>query len=400
MKFLRGVLLMIALVGAGCTSSTTAAGPSPTVTPTPTSLVTSPSPPPSPSAEGSPGPSSGDPGFIPALAAIQMLTPRLGWAVGSHHIFTTNDGSHWTTQYTSTNEYAGVDFISATTGWVVGLHELLGTTDGGRTWHELGEPGQPVRSVHFVSASHGWGIAGGADVEPFHGRLVPGSAGTLVVSMDGGHSWSNLGSPADPQTVCFSDSANGWLATAAGTIYRSHDEGQSWTQSLQMPGREPGLPSRASIECAAPSALWVEWAAGGAAAGSSPYIDYATVDGVTWKPALVETMTAGSFMPNVPPGPGSYPGSFSVVDPTDAVFVGDSAAAGTAACIVLSNGGSTVLRTGRIDDVQETFDAAFTSTSTGWVLVRQGSGDFVIEATTDGGYHWSPQLSVTVQSPG
>ena len=101
-----------------------------------------------------------------------------------------------------------------------------------------------------------------------------------------------------------------------------------------------------------------------------------------------------------PPGPGSYPGSFSVVDPTDAVFVGDSAAAGTAACMVLSNGGSTVRRTGRIDDVQETFDAAFTSTSTGWVLVRQGSGDFVIEATTDGGYHWSPQLSVTVQSPG
>src|SRR2546430_15482416 len=57
-----------------------------------------------------------------------------------------SDGIHWTTQFASTEDFVGVDFISSTTGWVVGGQTLLGTTDGGRTWHQLGEAAELIRS--------------------------------------------------------------------------------------------------------------------------------------------------------------------------------------------------------------------------------------------------------------
>ncbi len=333
---------------------------------------------------------------MPALASIQMVTPRIGWAAGSRNIYATSDGTHWTTQYRSTNDYAGVDFISTTVGWVVGLHELLGTVDGGRTWHQMGEADKPIRSVHFISPSRGWGISGGLDVQPFHGRLVPTTGGTLVTSNDGGHSWSNMTGPPDAQTVCFSDASHGWVGTIDGSIYSSHDAGQSWSRSVLMPGQEPGLAGRALIECATPSALWAMYAPGGAAAGSSPYVVYATQNGADWRPVmsgLVHTT------PPTPQGSGSYPGSFSVVGPNDAVFIGDTAAADRAEVVVATSGGTSLSRSTGVEAL-ETFDAAFLTTSIGWALVRNASSNYVIEATTDGGAHWSAQLSVTEQSPG
>jgi len=399
---LLGVIAGMAVVSTACTA-TTATRPtaSPTLTATP-DLSPTPTPTASttPSFQPTPTPDGTDPAFIPALAAIQMLTPRLGWAVGSGAIFTTNDGAHWTKQYSSTNEYVGLDFISTTTGWVVGLHDLLGTTDGGHTWHELGEAAKPIRSVHFVSGAQGWGIAGGAGAQLVHGVLMPASAGTLVMSTDGGHSWTNLNSPADPESACFSDASHGWLATAAATIYASHDAGQTWIRALPMYGHDQGLPSWARIECAGPGALWVLLATGNGAAGHSPYIAYATVDGLSWRTVMAEPGTIGTLMPGVPAGPDTHPGSMSVIDPNDAVFVGDGPATNVAACMIAGHGGATLKRTGAIADAPETFDAAFLSTSAGWVLARHTTGDFVIEATADGGYHWTQQLSVTVPSPG
>src|SRR5439155_17444775 len=147
--------------------------PSPTppislITPTP-----SPSPSPTTSASPSPTPAGVAPTSAPALASIQMVGPRLGWAVGSLAIFSTTDGIHWTRQFASTEDFVCVDFISSTTGWVVGGQTLLGTTDGGRTWHQLGEAAALIRSVHFVNAMQGWGIAGGNAPLIMHGVLIP-----------------------------------------------------------------------------------------------------------------------------------------------------------------------------------------------------------------------------------
>ncbi|MDQ6884402.1 MAG: hypothetical protein M3077_09250, partial [Candidatus Dormibacteraeota bacterium] len=365
----------VVMVLAACGSGTVATRPAPSITSTASAVPTaspdtavsaSPTATPSESPSPTPSGSSGDPSFMPALASIQMVTPRIGWAAGSRSIYATSDGTHWASQYRSTNDYAGVDFISTTVGWVVGLHELLGTVDGGRSWHSMGEAEKPIRSVHFISPSRGWGISGGLDVQPFHGRLVPTTGGTLVTSIDGGHSWSNMTSPQDAQTVCFSDASHGWIGTTDGTIFSSHDGGQSWSRSVTMPGQQPGLQGRALIECAAPSALWAMYAPGGAAAGSSPYVVYATQNGTDWRPVMSGLVQTA---PPTPPGSGSYPGSFSVVDPNDAIFIGDTAAPNRAELVVATNGGRSLRRSAGVE-AYETFDAAFLTTSMGWVLVR------------------------------
>jgi hypothetical protein len=390
----------IAIVVGGCTA-TSAAKPTPTAT-----LGGSPSPDASPSPIASAGatpapttPSAVDPGFVPTLAAIQMVGPRLGWAVGSHAIFATTDGSHWTKQYTSTEEFVGLDFVGATTGWAVATRTLLGTTDGGRSWHALGEPRTPIRSIHFASATQGWGIAGGSDPQQIHGWLVPRDGATLVVTHDGGSTWASLDGPPNPQTVCFTGLGQGWVATAEGVyVYRYIEQGQSWSKVLQRPDLQPTLPQATLIQCAAPNALWVLFVGGDSAMSHSPYIAYATVDGSSWRAVMKEATTEP--LSGVPAGPDTYPPSFSVVDPQNAVFIGDGPATNVAQCVIASNGGAILRRTGRIDNAPETFAAAFVSVTAGWVLTRNAGGDYVIDATTDGGYHWSQQLAVSPTSAG
>jgi len=400
---LLGAASAAAVVLGGCAATAGAsATPSPSRSASP-SASASPSSTPSPSASASPTPTPFgiDPGFVPALAAIQMVGPRLGWAVGSHAIFATIDGAHWTRQYASTEEFVGVDFISATTGWAVATRSLLGTTDGGRSWRQLGEPHSPLRSVHFASATQGWGIAGGSEPQAIHGWLIPGDGATVVVTHDGGLNWAALDGPPNPQTVCFNQAAQGWVGTTEGVyVYRNIEQGQSWSKVLQRPDPQPGLPQATLIQCAAPQALWVLFLGGSSATSHSPYIAYATVDGSSWKPVMKEAMSEGQILPSVPAGPDTYPPSFSVVDTSDAVFIGDGPATNVAQCVIASNGGATLRRTGHIDNAPETFAAAFVSVTVGWVLTRNAGGDYVIDATVDGGYHWSQQLAVPPTSAG
>jgi photosystem II stability/assembly factor-like uncharacterized protein len=395
------VLVVVAAVGLGYGAIQLRNAKNPTPTP-PISLTATASQSASPTASASPSASASatataapvptpraQPGVVPGLAAIQMVGSHLGWAVGSHGVYATTDGVHWTKQYSSSEEFIGVDFISTTTGWAVGVGSLLGTTDGGRTWHQLGEPQEPLRLIHFSSVTQGWGVAGGGD--PI-GTTSPGTGAVLVATADGGLTWKAMTSPSNPQAVCFTDSVHGWLA-ASNVIYRSQDGGRTWNQSLTMypPVIQPGW---ARIECAAPSALWVDWAPGGAATGHAPYVVYATVDGSHWRTVMAEPFTVGNSLPGVPAGPGSYPGSFSVVDPADAVFVGDTPPADSQSTMIASNGGGTLKSTGGIPLTFGTFGSAFISTSTGWVLAQNENQQIVIEMTSDGGYHWSQQLAV------
>ena len=367
------------------TSTTPSASPSATATPTVT---------PTPTATPTASPSGAVPAYVDGLASIQMVGPRMGWAAGSQGIYVTADRTHWSKQYSSADSYTGIDFISTSTGWAVGSQSLIGTTDGGRTWHQLGEARQLIRSVHFVSSSRGWGIAGGTDPSAMRGIFIPSSGAGLVATSDGGRTWTNLASPADPQSVCFSDASHGWLSTEPGGVYRSTDGGRSWGRALQMAGGQPQLPAASRVECAAPSAAWVQFSPGGAAAGHIPYIVYATVNGQSWRAVMEEQMTMQQAAPGVPYGPGSYPGAFSVVDPNDAVFVGDTPPANAATVMIATNGGATLKTTGSIPGPSQTFDAAFISTSVGWVLEANTNNQVVLMATSDGGYHWTQQLAV------
>jgi hypothetical protein len=231
--------------------------------------------------------------------------------------------------------------------------------------------------------------------------LVPHDGATLVATHDGGLTWAVVDAPPNPQTVCFSNTAQGWIGNSEGVyIYRNVANGDWWSKVLQRPDQQPNLFQATLVQCAAPNALWALFVGGQSGMSHSPYIAYATVDGSTWKAVIAESMSEGQILPGVPAGPDTYPPSFSVVDPQDAIFVGDGPATNVAQCVVASNGGATLRRTGHIDNAPETFGAAFVSVTTGWVLTRNAGGDYVIDATADGGYHWSQQLAVPPTSAG
>jgi hypothetical protein len=101
-------------------------------------------------------------GRVEGLEAVQAIGTQIAVAVGKGTILTTHDGGRtWVRVWRGPQDLHAVDFVSASTGWAVGDGLLLGTVDGGQHWRRLGQPSmRPLGSVHFSSASEGWGVAG------------------------------------------------------------------------------------------------------------------------------------------------------------------------------------------------------------------------------------------------
>jgi photosystem II stability/assembly factor-like uncharacterized protein len=259
-RIVAAVLLAAAVAATGCTAHSTghlAAAP-PTVTATPT--------PNQPAAPTTTLPL----GHIERLDAVQAIGEGTAVAVGKGVILaTSNGGPRWVRVWRGPQELRDLDFISARTGWAVGDGVLLGTVDGGQHWRRLGQPqGGPLRQVHFVSPTQGWGVAGGADRADQ--RPVP--ATRLVQTNDGGRTWTALAAPAPPQSVCFTAPDDGWLASDR-TVWRSVDGGRSWGSrpSFTLPVATNEHPFFAALQCARPDAAWVRFDSNDHYAGHSPY---------------------------------------------------------------------------------------------------------------------------------
>jgi photosystem II stability/assembly factor-like uncharacterized protein len=339
-----------------------------------------------------PGPTKLPLGRVGALEAVQAVGTQIAFAAGKGAILTTSDGGRtWVRVWRGPQDLRYLDFVSASTGWVVGDGILLGTVDGGQHWHQLGQPRvRPLRSVHFSSPSEGWGIAGGSD-RPVEGSIP---ATTLVHTRDGGRTWSALAAPAPPQSVCFTSPNDGWLASGI-RVWRSTDGGRSWaSQANFVPRlRQYTYAPSAWLQCAATGAAWVRFDSNEGAAGSSPYALYATGDGgAHWRGVLAWHGEQG-----VPPGPGTYPGPFSVIDPQRAFLLSPTPAADSTGAVLISRGGSLLRRLPgiprtRLSTVSEPMSVSFASATRGWVVGTDPAGRGVILATLDGGQSWRSQL--------
>ncbi len=337
------------------------------------------------------------------LTGVQFVSASRGWVVGARQILATTDGGHsWAVQQTGNLGLASADFIGNDTGWAVGADTLLTTSDGGQRWTALPEPCPVIRSVHFASATVGFAIAGGAPLEP--GSLAPTSGGQLLASTDGGRSWTRLPAPANPQSVCFANSQDGWLG-AGGALYRSTDGGAAWTQVGAGPGRsDAGYPFTMIVQCAGASSAWATDIGTGVASSQQPHLGYHA------GPAGVSAIFAEQYFPH--PGiavtarsPGPYAGAMSAISPTTAVYVDNCPACGygTAPWDLATAAGATLAAAGNVGYLTEATAASFLGPSTGWVV-----GEFTnysnpskprsyqrVVYTDDGGRNWQVQYSAS-----
>ncbi len=352
----------------------------------------------------------GVPVQIPSLAAVQFVGPQQGWAAGAGRIIATSDGgATWTRQYSGPDNLIQVDFTEARHGWAVGTSGLLRTSDGGATWTQLAEPCEGrIRSVHFISAARGYAVAGGSQVRIDGGVPAPVNGGILVTTGDGGATWQPVaGAPGRAQTACFADPLDGYLGTP-GEVWRTTDGGRHWSSSLREPSPAPGAgsqePDTTVVECAGPSAAWVQFLGLGAAMSHAPYLAYATQDGQHWRAVFEESYIESAERPQVhaPEGPGSYPGPFSAISPDQAAFVGyiPPMGFGAAPLDLASAGGATLTSEGTIGGLTKPYATAFLTPAMGWVVGTDqtepgNAGDSVIVATTDGGRTWTTQYRVS-----
>ena len=192
---------------------------------------------------------------------------------------------------------------------------------------------------------------------------------------------------------------DGWLASGT-RVWRSTDGGRSWgvrpSFTLPLPGWNYS-PST-GLQCAAPGAAWALIDSGEGAAGSHPYVLYATADGgAHWRGVL------GRYGgPGVPAGPGTYPGPLSLIDPGRAFLLSPTPAAEGTGAVLISQDGR---RLQRLPDIPHTtlFDplsVSFASASRGWLVGTDVAGrETVLLATTDGGRSWHTQLRMTSPQP-
>lgn len=333
------------------------------------------------------GPAQGRPAGY--LSGLQFVSASLGWAVGQRVILATTDGGRrWTRQDSGALNLTSVDFVSDQDGWAVGADRLVATTDGGTHWAALPDP--CVRSVHFVSASTGYAIAGGSNLGPF---TAPASDGKVLGSTDGGRSWRVLPAPANAQSVCFDAAGHGWLG-AGGRLYRSADGGRSWTQAVAAPrAASAGSPATMIVQCAGDGSAWALDVGPGAASSQQPHVGYHA------GPGGVVPLFAEQYFPH--PGvtasaqaPGSYAGAMSALSSSAAAFVDWCPACGstgTTPWALVTGSGATIVRKGNVPGITQPEAASFISPQAGWVAGIAGQQGQRILVTTDGGRSWRVQ---------
>jgi photosystem II stability/assembly factor-like uncharacterized protein len=344
--------------------------------------------------------SRGAPG---ALRRLAFADPGAGWAVGDGTILATVDGgAHWSPQYRGAAHLALVDAVDATHAWALGGGTLLGTADGGRCWRSLSGPASALVFVHFIDIRRGWGITvpSGTRLSDFAGG-GPFSGGSVVATVDGGHSWDRMASPPDAESVWFTTPRLGWVG-AGGSVYRTEDGGSHWSRVLTPPPPILDLQYLPTVQGVGRKQAWALFTVGPGAAMQSPYLGYHTTDsGRQWTCVL-----QGPWEEACPAAgrSGDYPGPFGMIGSDTAVFSGHNPARNVPTGEVLVIDGATSNEASgskpghEVAGFQELSAIDFVSPTHGWVIGRTQLYEGEITAilmTIDGGAHWAVQYRVT-----
>ena len=184
------------------------------------------------------------------LKGLSFCDPKNGWAVGEYgYIYHTRDGGR-TWQYQAgefgfseeTGDIIGGNFlfdvvaVDPVRAWVVGIDGYVArTTDGGKTWQEIPN-GFPKTQLFGIASDQ-------------QGRIVIGGTGTLLVSADGGESFSRAEiHPSIRYGWIYGITSRGERGFVAvgkqGWICRSQDRWDSWSRQSDLVAS--GMPRHAN----------------------------------------------------------------------------------------------------------------------------------------------------------
>jgi photosystem II stability/assembly factor-like uncharacterized protein len=318
-----------------------------------------------------------------ALDAVQFVSGTTGWVAGANRILATTDsGAHWSVQRSAPKaDYTEIDAIGSHHVWIVGHHSLIRTANGGRSWQELPETCPVISSVHFVSRTDGFAVAGGK----------------LLETASGGERWARSTAPARVQSVCFTDKQRGWLG-AHGSVYRTSNAGQSWSRVITgTDSHRVADEPLAEVQCAGADAGWAELVGPGAGASQQQHVGYYLSDAGS-RAIFAEQYFQGPHSPTKRESPGAYFGAFSAVSSASAVFVDTCAPCGrgTSPMVIATHEGHKLVRAGRVHHLNFADGAGFASTSDGWVVgetlhSHANHETWKIEHTSNSGKTWTTQ---------
>lgn len=225
-------------------------------------------------------------GQLPALDAVQFVTPQLGVAAGQGIVLETSDGgSSWVQIYQGQDTIRSVDFTGQSEGWALTQGGSLLAWNG-KTWAEVAASVGPLSAAHLFPSGAGLIVTVGGETY-------------RATSTSGPWQRTSLGSVA---AVSFSGTT-GWAVTAspsaAPMVWATEDEGQTWTQSYTPKlGQTQGW--TASL-AASGNFAWLLLTYAGGQMEHQPYVAYSTSNlGQQWS----EQVAAPLFV-----GQGLYPGA-------------------------------------------------------------------------------------------
>jgi len=204
----------------------------------------------------------------PITEAVDMVTPRIGWAAGGGIYKTTNGGVTWVEQlfgYAMT----GISFVDTLRGLAVGWSGIvLRTTNGGSMWvQETTNVKRDLFDVCMADSLHAWACGYDGGVDTF----------SIIVSRDGGQTWTRQripnGGTYDLHGISFSDTLHGLAVGGNSSIYRTDNGGALWAEVY------PGIKEKADVVLV--DSLW-GWLVGSPYLPDGSLIQQTTDGGMTW----------------------------------------------------------------------------------------------------------------------
>lgn len=203
------------------------------------------------------------------LEAVQVIGPQEVVAVGrTGTLYRSADaGETWQAASATPPGLTAFDlhFESLSNGWVIGQGfdgaALFRTQDGGASWIPVTDFQGTYVAVDFADAS-GWAAS---------------YNGTVYRTTDAGNSWSEIqipGSALSVRDLDFWDASIGYVVGASGFAARSSDGGQNW-QTLTLPA---GAGDVTDIALVGANELWVSMAAGKLLYSANAGQNWAVVD--------------------------------------------------------------------------------------------------------------------------